>query len=161
MMRPGKLRDLAIYLLARRGQFVSRQELLVNVFGHQPDSTSRTVDAHMQRLLGLLNGEEEILSVRSRQRHGYILASRSDGNQVLAIEPTSQGMTDTEILDYLERKIISVNYHPDGWTFLVSDDTGEPLDMEPWLIEADDLRSAFGLARARAEELILQGVARG
>ena len=69
----GRLRDFAQYLLARRGEFVSRQELLVNVFNHPADSKSRTVDTHVQRLLKLLGDEEEILSVRSRQRNGFIL----------------------------------------------------------------------------------------
>ena len=69
----GRLRDFAQYLLARRGEFVSRQELLVNVFSHPANSKSRTVDTHVQRLLALLGDEEEILSVRSRQRNGFIL----------------------------------------------------------------------------------------
>lgn len=72
----GRLRDLAAYLVARRGRFVGRQELLERVFGHAPSSRSRTIDTHIHRLCALLGDREEILLVRSRQRHGYILATR-------------------------------------------------------------------------------------
>jgi DNA-binding response OmpR family regulator len=72
----GRLRDLAAYLAERRGQFVSRRELLERVFGHQAESRSRTIDTHISRLCALLGDREEILLVRSRQRHGYVLAAR-------------------------------------------------------------------------------------
>ena len=71
----GRVRDLAHYLVNRRGQFVARETLLVEVFGHSASSRSRTVDTHIQRLLNALGDCEEICLVRSRHRHGYVLTN--------------------------------------------------------------------------------------
>lgn len=70
-----QVKRLASFLAARRGQFVHRHELLTQVFDHPADSKSRTVDTHIQRLLQMLP-MEEIITARSRLRHGYILATR-------------------------------------------------------------------------------------
>jgi DNA-binding response OmpR family regulator len=72
----GRLRELAQFLLARRGKFVSREQLLEEVFGYPAASRTRTVDTHIQRLLTALGDAEEICMVRSRHRHGYMLTSR-------------------------------------------------------------------------------------
>ena len=72
----GRLRDLAQYFLARRGHFVGREELLLQVFGYPADAKTRTIDTHIQRLLGALGDSEEIMVIRSRHRHGYMLATR-------------------------------------------------------------------------------------
>lgn len=71
-----QVKRLGSFLAARRGQFVHRHELLTQVFGHPADSRSRTVDTHIQRLLQMLGPSEEIITARSRLRHGYILATR-------------------------------------------------------------------------------------
>jgi DNA-binding response OmpR family regulator len=72
----GRLRDLAQYFLARRGRFISREQLLLQVFDYPSDAKTRTIDTHIQRLLGVLGDSEEILVIRSRHRHGYMLAAR-------------------------------------------------------------------------------------
>lgn len=77
----GRVRELATFLANRRGQFVARETLLVEVFGHPASSKSRTVDTHIQRLLNAVGDSEEICLVRSRHRHGYVLTS-SPGAQL-------------------------------------------------------------------------------
>lgn len=69
----GKLLALASYIGARRGRFIEKRELMTNVFGMRASSKSRTVDAHLQRLLGVLGDSEEIMTCRSRRRSGYVL----------------------------------------------------------------------------------------
>lgn len=71
----GRLGELAKYMAARRWQPVFLPELLVNVFGHAADSRSWTVDTHIYRLTTVVGDAEEIFSIRSRRRRGYMLAA--------------------------------------------------------------------------------------
>lgn len=52
--------ELLKYLLLRRGKTVSREELLAEIWGVDPDSgvTTRTVDTHIANLRGKLGGGE-------------------------------------------------------------------------------------------------------
>lgn len=74
-----QMKRLASFLAERRGQFVSRAEILANVFDRPAYDQTRTVDTHVQKLLNLLGDDEEIITARSRMRHGYILATRPGG----------------------------------------------------------------------------------
>lgn len=75
----GKLRKLAQYMVERRGKFISREQILTDVFGMKPGSESRTIDTHIQWLRGYLGESEEIMSFRSQVRTGYILAQNPGG----------------------------------------------------------------------------------
>lgn len=63
-MLPGKLEALRAYLSARAGQVVTREQLLVDVWGVSPRTKTRTVDTHVSRL---------------RQAGYVVLAVRGDG----------------------------------------------------------------------------------
>lgn len=76
----GKLRDFAQFMLNRRGKFVSRDELLVQVFNFPAGANTRTIETHIQRLLRAVGDQEEICLIRSRQRHGYMLTRRPGGD---------------------------------------------------------------------------------
>jgi len=65
---------LLLHLWRKRNQVVSRQELLVEVWGYAPDLETRTVDIFIGRLRRLLGDEPEtprkLVTVRGR---GYML----------------------------------------------------------------------------------------
>jgi DNA-binding response OmpR family regulator len=67
---------LLLHLWRKRGTFVSREELLVEVWGYSPETQTRTVDifiSRLRRLLGDDAGSPKILLTRRGQ--GYMLAN--------------------------------------------------------------------------------------
>jgi DNA-binding response OmpR family regulator len=70
---------LLLYLWHRRGQCVSREELLVEVWGYAPDVQTRTVDIFVSRLRKMLGDDADaprlLLTLRGQ---GYLLARTSE-----------------------------------------------------------------------------------
>lgn len=69
--------NLLLYLWRKRGSFVSREELLVEVWGYSPETVTRTVDIFVSRLRRML-GDDGSLLVTKRGR-GYMLADKEAG----------------------------------------------------------------------------------
>jgi two-component system phosphate regulon response regulator PhoB len=64
-------------LLERRGRVQTRERLLVDVWGHSPENTTRTVDTHMKRLRGKLGDAGDY--VETVRGVGYRFRERADG----------------------------------------------------------------------------------
>lgn len=70
-------RDLLFYLARHAGQTVSREDLLLHVWGYQPTTTSRTVSTHMHRLRQKLAQDASLLSLLCTDAGGYRLNLQS------------------------------------------------------------------------------------
>ncbi len=64
-------------LLARRGRVQTREALLLDVWGHDPDLPTRTVDTHIQRLRKKLGDVAEY--IETLRGVGYRFRSQPDG----------------------------------------------------------------------------------
>lgn len=71
---------LLVYLWRRRGRWVTREELLVNVWGYVPETSTRTVDIFVSRLRRMLGDDAGSPSLLlTRRGVGYMLADDGDG----------------------------------------------------------------------------------
>jgi DNA-binding response OmpR family regulator len=67
---------LLVHLWRKRGSFVSREELLVDVWGYSPDTATRTVDifvSRLRRMLGDDGAHPQVLMTKRGQ--GYMLVA--------------------------------------------------------------------------------------
>ena len=66
---------LLVYLWKRRGAWVSREELLVEVWGYAPDTSTRTVDIFVSRLRRMLGDDAtDPTLLYTKRGTGYMLA---------------------------------------------------------------------------------------
>ena len=56
-------------------------------------------------------------------------------------------MTDGQLVDWMEAKVIAVSAHPIGWEFLLAGLDGEPLTTDAKLFEGDDFRDVCRAAK--------------
>ena len=78
---------LLLHLWGKRGSWVSRDELLVDVWGYTPETMTRTVDIFISRLRRLLgdSGSAPKLLLTKRGR-GYMLAEDAGGDRVGTVQ---------------------------------------------------------------------------
>ncbi|MBM3344133.1 MAG: response regulator transcription factor [Betaproteobacteria bacterium] len=74
MMLTPKTYNLAVFLLSNSGQLLSRSYLLEQIWGHEKNATTRTLDTHVSRLRTLLGLTPEFgWQLQSVYQHGYRL----------------------------------------------------------------------------------------
>jgi hypothetical protein len=56
-------------------------------------------------------------------------------------------MTDGQLMDWIEAKVIAVSAHPMGWEFRLAGVDGEPLTQDAKLFEGDDFRDVCRAAK--------------
>jgi DNA-binding response OmpR family regulator len=64
---------LLLHLWRKRGSFVAREELLVEVWGYSPDTATRTVDIFVSRLRRMLGDTAKPSLLLTRRGQGYML----------------------------------------------------------------------------------------
>lgn len=70
---------LLLYLWRKRGTYVTREELLVDVWGYSPDTVTRTVDIFVSRLRRMLGDGTKTKMLRTKRGQGYMLSDDSSG----------------------------------------------------------------------------------
>lgn len=66
---------LLLHLWRKRGTFVAREELLVEVWGYSPDTVTRTVDIFVSRLRRMLGDTAKPTLLLTRRGQGYMLVA--------------------------------------------------------------------------------------
>ena len=69
----GREYSLLEYLAVRRGQIVTRAELLEHVYTEKPESN--VVDVFIASLRKKIDGESSVKLIHTRRRQGYVLGS--------------------------------------------------------------------------------------
>lgn len=64
---------LLLHLWRKRGNYVSREELLVEVWGYSPDTVTRTVDIFVSRLRRMLGDATRPKLLLTKRGQGYML----------------------------------------------------------------------------------------
>ena len=68
---------LLLHLWRKRGSYVSREELLVEVWGYSPDTVTRTVDIFVSRLRRMLGDATRPKLLLTKRGQGYMLAEEA------------------------------------------------------------------------------------
>ena len=65
---------LLLHLWRKRGSYVTREELLIEVWGYSPDTVTRTVDIFISRLRRMMGDGSKPKLLLTKRGQGYMLA---------------------------------------------------------------------------------------